>query len=202
MGSCWKHIGRYRLQQIERMDRSNEMAGPRSGFKTISTGSHCEREGLRRSRGRSLNAFHSRGKPPQDRHPTVANIRSSGTAIGFNTPPRASMDFVPTERKVGPCSGLQYPFSNHPTASSQLHKVLEMAPKTKIHALRAKMAVKTAWLAIAIAAHSPLSARLVTEANGFDATWASGFELSASHTVPDASIISPSTYLGNNTCYG
>lgn len=38
-------------------------------------------------------------------------------------------------------------------------------------------------------AHSPLSAKLVEEA-GFDAIWASGFEISASQAVPDANILS------------
>ncbi len=37
-------------------------------------------------------------------------------------------------------------------------------------------------------AHNPLSARLVEEA-GFDAVWASGFEISASQGVPDANIL-------------
>src|SRR5438552_3040962 len=37
-------------------------------------------------------------------------------------------------------------------------------------------------------AHDALSARLVEEA-GFDAVWASGFEISASRGVPDASIL-------------
>lgn len=46
-----------------------------------------------------------------------------------------------------------------------------------------------------MAAHNPLSATLVAEAGGFDAVWASGFELSASFAVPDASIVSPSTHL-------
>lgn len=46
-----------------------------------------------------------------------------------------------------------------------------------------------------MAAHNPLSAKLVAEAAGFDAIWASGFELSASYAVPDASIVSPSTHL-------
>jgi phosphoenolpyruvate phosphomutase len=43
-------------------------------------------------------------------------------------------------------------------------------------------------LVLAMAAHSPLSARLVEEA-GFDAVWASGFELATLHGVPDDSII-------------
>ena len=38
-----------------------------------------------------------------------------------------------------------------------------------------------------MSAHNPLSALLAAEA-GFDAVWGSGFELSASHAVPDASI--------------
>jgi len=37
-------------------------------------------------------------------------------------------------------------------------------------------------------AHDALSAKLVQEA-GFDAIWASGFEISASHGVPDANIL-------------
>jgi len=37
-------------------------------------------------------------------------------------------------------------------------------------------------------AHDALSARLVEEA-GFDAVWASGFEISASHGLPDASVL-------------
>src|SRR5260221_1529217 len=37
-------------------------------------------------------------------------------------------------------------------------------------------------------AHDGLTARLVEEA-GFDGVWASGFEISASHGVPDASIL-------------
>ncbi|HSS66342.1 MAG TPA: phosphonopyruvate hydrolase [Gammaproteobacteria bacterium] len=45
-----------------------------------------------------------------------------------------------------------------------------------------------------IGAHNPLSARLAEEA-GFDAIWASGFELSASFAVPDASILSMTQHL-------
>ena len=46
----------------------------------------------------------------------------------------------------------------------------------------------------AMAAHSPLSARLAAEA-GFDAVWASGFELSAMYGVPDVSIVSMTQHL-------
>lgn len=49
-------------------------------------------------------------------------------------------------------------------------------------------------LMTAMAAHNPLTACLVEEA-GFDAVWASGFELSASMGVPDASILSMDEHL-------
>lgn len=45
-----------------------------------------------------------------------------------------------------------------------------------------------------IGAHNPLSARLAEEA-GFNGVWASGFELSASFAVPDASILSMTQHL-------
>ena len=48
--------------------------------------------------------------------------------------------------------------------------------------------------AIAMSAHNPLSAKLAAEA-GFGAIWGSGFELSAAHAVPDASILSWETHL-------
>ena len=41
---------------------------------------------------------------------------------------------------------------------------------------------------LAVGAHSPLSAVLAQEA-GFDAVWASGFEISAAHAIPDANIL-------------
>lgn len=46
----------------------------------------------------------------------------------------------------------------------------------------------------AMAAHSPLSAMLASEA-GFDAIWASGFELSALYGVPDVSVVSMTQHL-------
>ena len=46
----------------------------------------------------------------------------------------------------------------------------------------------------AMAAHNPLCARLAERA-GFDAIWASGFELSASYAVPDASLLPMSAHL-------
>lgn len=49
-------------------------------------------------------------------------------------------------------------------------------------------------LTVIIAAHNPLGAR-VAERAGFDGIWASGFELSASYGVPDASLISMTQHL-------
>lgn len=46
----------------------------------------------------------------------------------------------------------------------------------------------------AMAAHNPLSALLAEEA-GFDAIWASGFELSAAYGIPDASLLSLTQHL-------
>ncbi|MBN9669044.1 isocitrate lyase/phosphoenolpyruvate mutase family protein [Roseibium aggregatum] len=46
----------------------------------------------------------------------------------------------------------------------------------------------------AMAAHSPLSARLAQEA-GFDAIWASGFELSALYGLPDVSLTTMTEHL-------
>src|SRR3954470_22455654 len=48
--------------------------------------------------------------------------------------------------------------------------------------------------AVAMAAHNPLAAKLAANA-GFDAIWGSGFELSASYAVPDASILPMGTHL-------
>lgn len=46
----------------------------------------------------------------------------------------------------------------------------------------------------AMAAHNPLAARLAEQA-GFGAIWGSGFELAASHALPDANILSMGTHL-------
>lgn len=62
----------------------------------------------------------------------------------------------------------------------------------KAAALRAKLNVEKP--ALAMAAHNPLAAKLAAEA-GFDAIWGSGFELSASYAVPDASILPMGTHL-------
>src|SRR5579864_8572437 len=61
-----------------------------------------------------------------------------------------------------------------------------------MNSLRKKM--ENGDLVVAMAAHNPLSARLAEEA-GFDAIWASGFELSAAYGVPDASLLSFSQHL-------
>ena len=70
-----------------------------------------------------------------------------------------------------------------------------MAARARINTVRAKLLARTGMPAIAMAAHNPLSAKLVSQTNGFDAIWASGFELSASYAVPDASILSPDIHL-------
>jgi phosphoenolpyruvate phosphomutase len=58
--------------------------------------------------------------------------------------------------------------------------------------LRQKMA--ETGLVHVMSAHSPLSARLAEEA-GFDALWASGFELSALYGLPDVSLITMTQHL-------
>ncbi|RWG07759.1 phosphonopyruvate hydrolase [Mesorhizobium sp.] len=57
-----------------------------------------------------------------------------------------------------------------------------------------KRKIEKAGLAHVMAAHSPLSARLAEEA-GFDALWASGFELSALYGLPDVSLVSMTQHL-------
>ncbi len=61
-------------------------------------------------------------------------------------------------------------------------------------AARLRARLDTARPAIAMSAHNALSAKLAAQA-GFDAIWGSGFELSAAHAVPDASILSWETHL-------
>src|SRR5262244_782365 len=67
-----------------------------------------------------------------------------------------------------------------------------MQPHTKGAALRRLLASPSPI--VLAGAHDGLSARLVEEA-GFDGVWASGFEISASHAVPDASILTMSEML-------
>lgn len=57
-----------------------------------------------------------------------------------------------------------------------------------------RQAITSGRLFTAMSAHNPLSAKLAEEA-GFGAIWGSGFELSASHAVPDANILSAGTHL-------
>lgn len=66
------------------------------------------------------------------------------------------------------------------------------ALNTRAAVLRAKLDVTRP--AVAMAAHNPLAAKIAAEA-GFDAIWGSGFELSASYAVPDASILPMGTHL-------
>jgi phosphoenolpyruvate phosphomutase len=54
--------------------------------------------------------------------------------------------------------------------------------------------IRKEGLARAMSAHSPLSAKLVEEA-GFDAIWASGFELSALYGLPDVSLVTMTQHL-------
>ncbi|KUJ24665.1 Phosphonopyruvate hydrolase complex with Phosphonopyruvate and Mg++ [Mollisia scopiformis] len=59
--------------------------------------------------------------------------------------------------------------------------------RTTIHALHTALK-NTSKPSIAMSSHNALSAKLASQA-GFNAIWASGFELSASHALPDASIL-------------
>ncbi|KAJ9603246.1 hypothetical protein H2200_012024 [Cladophialophora chaetospira] len=80
-----------------------------------------------------------------------------------------------------------------------------MAKRAATDALRMKLTMTahaSTKPAIAMAAHNPLAAKLAAEAGGFDAIWASGFELSAANAVPDASIISPDLHLQNTRSMG
>ncbi len=64
--------------------------------------------------------------------------------------------------------------------------------RTKSAQLRAVLA--DGHLVRAVGAHDGLGAKLVDRA-GFEAVWASGFELSASHGLPDASLLSMTQHL-------
>jgi phosphoenolpyruvate phosphomutase len=59
---------------------------------------------------------------------------------------------------------------------------------------RLRDAMASKGLVHVMAAHSPLSARLVEEA-GFDGAWASGFELSALYGLADASLVTMTQHL-------
>jgi phosphoenolpyruvate phosphomutase len=63
---------------------------------------------------------------------------------------------------------------------------------TRASSLRDK--ISTGALLHIMAAHSPLSARLVEEAQ-FDGIWASGFELSALYGLPDVSLVTMTQHL-------
>lgn len=74
----------------------------------------------------------------------------------------------------------------------QLFESFEMQTLSKNQALR--QALTTGKLISAMSAHNPLSAKLAEQA-GFEAIWGSGFELSASYAVPDASILPMGVHL-------
>ena len=57
-----------------------------------------------------------------------------------------------------------------------------------------RAALGSGKLFCAMSAHNPMSAKLAEEA-GFGGVWGSGFELAASHAVPDANILSMGTHL-------
>lgn len=63
-----------------------------------------------------------------------------------------------------------------------------MVNERESRARRLRAALERSEPVLVAGAHNPLSARLVEEA-GFDAVWASGFEISASQGVPDANIL-------------
>lgn len=67
-----------------------------------------------------------------------------------------------------------------------------MQKQTKSQALR--QALSNRKLQSVMSAHNPLAAKLAEQA-GFDAIWGSGFELSASYAVPDASILPMGVHL-------
>ena len=67
--------------------------------------------------------------------------------------------------------------------------IMEKSPGKKLRDMIAKGRIVQT-----MASHSPLSARLAEEA-GFDAIWASGFELSALHGLADVSLITMTQHL-------
>jgi phosphoenolpyruvate phosphomutase len=71
------------------------------------------------------------------------------------------------------------------------HRIKRYAMKKKNY-LKEKM--KERKLMKIVGAHNGLTAKLVEEA-GFDGVWASGFEISTSHAVPDANILTMTDYL-------
>ncbi|KEY66062.1 hypothetical protein S7711_09427 [Stachybotrys chartarum IBT 7711] len=88
---------------------------------------------------------------------------------------------------------LKLTFGSVSTPYYQCLELDDMAFQHNIVRLRTALK-RTASPAIAMAAHNPLAAKLAAEA-GFDAIWVSGFELSASYAVPDASILPMSAIL-------
>lgn len=72
------------------------------------------------------------------------------------------------------------------------HKKGHTGVKTKSQALRALLAGRE--IVRIVGAHNGMTARLVEKA-GFEGVWASGLEVSTSHAVPDANILTMTDYL-------
>ena len=71
---------------------------------------------------------------------------------------------------------------------------LPLSPQQLSNISTLRSLLSTSNPCITMSSHNPLSAKLAVQA-GFPAIWVSGFELSASHAVPDASILPMSTHL-------
>ncbi|PYI17474.1 putative phosphoenolpyruvate phosphomutase [Aspergillus violaceofuscus CBS 115571] len=69
-----------------------------------------------------------------------------------------------------------------------------MAPKTSTNAARLRQLLARPGPVLLVGAHDALSARIAEHA-GFDAIWASGFGISATHALPDANILTMSETL-------
>ncbi|MBT2363963.1 isocitrate lyase/phosphoenolpyruvate mutase family protein [Streptomyces sp. ISL-10] len=76
--------------------------------------------------------------------------------------------------------------------SERLSRGGQVPPASKVDRLRDLLAGPSPVRAVG--AHDGLTAKLVEQA-GFDAVWASSFEISASHGLPDASLVTMTQYL-------
>jgi phosphoenolpyruvate phosphomutase len=72
------------------------------------------------------------------------------------------------------------------------------APGAATKAARLRAMLTRPSPVLAVGAHDGLGAKLVQQA-GFDAVWASSFEISASHGLPDASLVTMTEYLAAAT---
>lgn len=78
--------------------------------------------------------------------------------------------------------------SNSRLQAKGITATMTTTPSSETKADKLRSLLNPSRPAIAMSSHNALSAKLVEEA-GFDAVWVSGFEISASHAVPDASIL-------------